>query len=62
MALNVLSWRACGGDLRSDVVLGAFSKRWPDEEFRGHNVMNCECHGVLGACTSFGDWEANTFS
>jgi hypothetical protein len=24
-------------------------QRWPMDEFRGHNVMNCKCHGVLGS-------------
>jgi hypothetical protein len=19
-------------------------KQWPDEEFRGHNIANCDCH------------------
>ncbi len=24
--------------------LEAIEKRWPDDEFRGHNVKNCRCH------------------
>jgi hypothetical protein len=35
---------------KSDMLaaLEAFQRRWPDEEFRGHNVANCNCHATRG--------------
>jgi hypothetical protein len=25
-------------------ALDAFQKKWPDDEFRGHNISGCKCH------------------
>jgi hypothetical protein len=33
-------------------ALDVFQRRWPDEEFRGHNVVNCKCHRVYPAALS----------